>query len=313
MSAELLRASLDEHGDAIAAESVLRLLPSAFTAQELEDVLASSELDSPHRDGTDGLLERIRRTAAASYQLDFAPGSDLSERVIVPGSPVESHGIEDVRLVSFRDSDGHHSFHGTYTAYDGSHIAPHLLKTDDFLHFTFGPMTGRAAQNKGMALFPRRIAGDVWSLSRWDRENISVARSVDGVRWGAAQVVMTPRHPWDLIQLGACSSPVETSQGWLVLTHGVGPMRVYSIGAMLLDIDDPTRVIGVLDSPLLVPDEDEREGYVPNVVYSCGALIHGSSLVIPYGCSDSSIRFAFADVPALLERLVPDAPGDSPA
>ncbi len=166
------------------------------------------------------------------------------------------------------------------------------------------PMIGAAAQNKGMALFPRRIDGDLWCLSRWDRENISVARSPDGHRWGSPDVVLTPGRPWDVIQLGACSSPIETIAGWLVLTHGVGPMRVYSIGAMLLDLDDPTRVIGVLDEPLLTPGAVDREGYVPNVVYTCGAIVHGDVVVMPYGCADSSIRFAVVDLPDLLAALL---------
>ena len=208
MSTDFLRASLEEHGDAFAAESVLRLLPSRFTPQELEEVLASSERDSLHRDGKDGLLDRIRRTASSSYRLDFPAERALSERVIFPNSPAESHGIEDVRLVRFVGEDGQVTFYGTYTAYDGSRVAPHLLQTDDFQTFTVAPMIGPAAQNKGMALFPRRIRGDIWSLSRWDRENISVARSPDGVRWGRPRTVQTPRqalgdHPAGLLCLSS--------------------------------------------------------------------------------------------------------------
>jgi predicted GH43/DUF377 family glycosyl hydrolase len=304
MSTDFLRASLGEHGDAFAAESVLRLLPSWFTPQELEEVLASSERDSLHRDGNDGLLDRIRRTASSSYRLDFPREHALSERVIFPNSPAESHGIEDVRLVRFVGEDGAETFYGTYTAFDGSRVAPHLLQTDDFQSFTMAPMIGPAAQNKGMALFPRRIRGDFWSLSRWDREDISVARSPDAVRWGRPQTVQAPRMPWELIQLGACASPLETPHGWLVVTHGVGPMRTYGIGALLLDLDDPTIVLGVLDEPLLTPTAAERDGYVPNVVYSCGALIHGSTVVLPYGSSDSSVRVAFVDLPELIERLL---------
>ena len=303
MSADFLRASLEEQGDAFAAESVLRLLPSRFTPQELEEVLASSERDSLHRYGNDGLLERIRRTASSSYRLDFPTGWDVSERVIFPSGPAESHGIEDVRLVRFVGESGEVAYYGTYTAYDGARVVPHLLQTADFQAFTMAPMIGAAAQNKGMALFPRRIRGDMWSLSRWDRENISVARSPDAVRWGRPQTVQRPTMPWELIQLGACASPLETPYGWLVLTHGVGPMRTYSIGALLLDLDDPTVVLGVLDEPLLTPEPFERDGYVPNVVYSCGALIHDSAIVLPYGCSDTSVRVAFIDLPGLVERL----------
>ena len=303
MSTDFLRASLGEQGDAFAAESVLRLLPSRFTPQELEEVLASSERDSLHRQGNDGLLDRIRRTASSSYRLDFPTERDISERVIFPNSPAESHGIEDVRLVRFVGESGEATYYGTYTAYDGARVVPHLLQTVDFQAFTMAPMIGAAAQNKGMALFPRRIRGDFWSLSRWDRENISVARSPDAMRWGRPQTVQRPRTPWELVQLGACASPLETAYGWLVLTHGVGPMRTYSIGALLLDLDDPTVVLGVLDEPLLTPEPCERDGYVPNVVYSCGALIHGSAIVLPYGCSDTSVRVAFIDLPGLIKRL----------
>ena len=303
MSVDFLRDSLDQHGDAVAAESVLRLLPSTFTPVDLDAVLASNALDSPGRERSDGLLARIRRTAASSYRRSFAEHDELSARVIVPHSQAESHGIEDVRLVSFTDEDGVVDYVGTYTAFDGLHVAPHSIRTRDFLTFDVAPMIGAAAQNKGMALFPRRIDGDVWSLSRWDRENISVTRSRDGQRWDAPEVVLTPRHPWDVIQLGACSSPIETSAGWLVLTHGVGPMRVYSIGAVLLALDDPTRVVGALDSPLLTPSAADRDGYVPNVVYTCGAIAHGDVVVMPYGCADASIRFAVIDLPGLLAAL----------
>jgi predicted GH43/DUF377 family glycosyl hydrolase len=165
------------------------------------------------------------------------------------------------------------------------------------------PQLGPAAKNKGMALFPRRIDGRFWSLSRWDRESISVATSPDALRWGQPVTVLQPSQPWDLIQLGGCSSPLETDAGWLVITHGVGPMRTYVLGAMLLDLDDPTVVLGTLSKPLMTPSPDEREGYVPNVIYSCGGLIHGESIVLPYGCSDSSIRFAFIDLPGLLAKL----------
>lgn len=303
MPVAFLRAALAQSGDAVVSEGILRLLPATFTPDELDGLLASSALDGGSPARGDGLLDRIRRVASASYRLTFSTAGDVSSRVIIAHSAAEAHGVEDLRLITFVDDDGESSYVGTYTAFDGQHVAPHVLRTRDFVTFDAAPMIGPAAQNKGMAIFPRRIAGDVWALSRWDRESLSVARSADGVEWGLPQVVLRPRRPWDLIQLGACSSPVETDDGWLVLIHGVGPMRVYSIGAMLLDLDDPTRVIGVLDEPVLTPLPEEREGYVPNVVYSCGVLVHGSTLVVPYGCSDASIRFAFVDLPELLARL----------
>ncbi len=303
MPTAFLRDALDEGGDAVSAQSVLGRLPERFSPRELEDVLASSEQDSPGR-GDDGLLERVRRMAASSYELTFPSTSDLSERVIFPTTGAESHGIEDARLVRFTEDDGSSRYHATYTAYDGSSVAPHLLSTTDFQTFSMRPQLGPAAKNKGMALFPRRIGGRFWSLSRWDRESISVASSPDLLRWGRPVTVLRPSRPWDLIQLGACSSPLETPQGWLVITHGVGPMRTYALGALLLDFDDPTIVRGALSEPLMTADAQERDGYVPNVLYSCGGLIHGEDLVLPYGCADSSIRFAFIDVPALLNRLV---------
>ena len=204
-------------------------------------------------------------------------------------------------------------YRATYTAFDGASITPQLIETADFRRFRMSQLAGPAAQNKGMALFPRRVGGRYVALSRWDRENNALATSADGVWWDAAGTLQTPSRPWELLQIGNCGSPIETEAGWIVLTHGVGPMREYAIGAMLLDLDDPSRVIGALRDPLLVPDEDERDGYVPNVVYSCGALRHGDQLLLPYGASDASVRFAFVDVPLLVERLTADGPPDDDA
>jgi predicted GH43/DUF377 family glycosyl hydrolase len=301
ISREFLSESLSRQGDAVSAESVLRLLPEEFTPNELEAVLKSSEADSPRRDSHDGLLERIRRTAESSFCLSFDPDTLLSERVIFPTSSAERHGMEDARFVRFVDDEV--TYYGTYTAFDGTNVAPHMLKTRDFATFEIQPMIGAAAQNKGMALFPRKIRGEFWGISRWDKESISVASSPDTLRWGEPIIVQAPVHAWEIVQLGACTSPMETEDGWLVLTHGVGPMRVYSIGALMLDLDEPTRVIGQLNQPLLSPRADEREGYVPNVIYSCGALIHDGVIVLPYGCSDASIRFAFIDLEGLLAAL----------
>ncbi|MEY3277780.1 MAG: hypothetical protein RLZZ426_266 [Actinomycetota bacterium] len=239
----------------------------------------------------------------SSYEVSFDVTTELSERVLFPGNQTESHGLEDARLVRFIEDDGSVCYYATYTAYDGAHVTPHLLHTEDFISFSMRPMLGDAAANKGMAMFPRRINGRLWCLSRWDRESISVAYFEKSTGWSHATMVQAPEKAWDLIQMGTCSSPIETDEGWLVLTHGVGPMRTYAIGALLLDIDDPTKVIGKLDSPLLSAAETEREGYVPNVVYSCGALVHDGSVVLPYGCSDASVRFAFIDLAGLLKEL----------
>jgi hypothetical protein len=259
------------------------------------------EAHPPRKDWDALTAEEI--AADSSYEVSFSSTSVLSERVLFPGSRVENHGLEDARLIRFVDDDGTVCYLGTYTAYDGAHVAPHFLHTDDFVTFTLRPMRGDAAANKGMALFPRRIDGQLWSLSRWDRENISLATFDAEDGWSHAHTVQFPRQPWELVQIGPCSSPIETADGWLVLTHGVGPMRTYAIGALLLDLDDPTRVLGQLPVPLLMAADTERDGYVPNVVYSCGALVHGTSLVLPYGCSDASVRFAFVDLLALLRDL----------
>jgi predicted GH43/DUF377 family glycosyl hydrolase len=279
-------------------------LPSRFTAAELDAAIA--ELSAQHltREDPTVLAEKARWMVASTYSVEFDEGCALSERVLWPASPAESHGMEDARFVRFHDADGP-VYYATYTAYDGSQVAPHLLETRDFRIFTVSPLSGLSARNKGMALFPRRIAGRYAALSRWDRESNAIGYSDDGRRWSKAVTVQTPAHPWELIQLGNCGSPIETPAGWLVLTHGVGPMREYAIGAILLDLDEPEHLIGALSEPLLVADESEREGYVPNVVYSCGSMLHGATIVLPYGCSDSSVRIATVNLNRLLERLAP--------
>jgi len=239
---------------------------------------------------------------SAAYTLCFDPGRQLSGRVVFPTVEAESHGVEDARFVAFTDG-GAVTYHATYTAYDGSNVAPRLLTTQDWLTFHSRPQRGPAARDKGMALFPRKVGGRYLALTRWDRESLGVTSSDDAVTWGAPITLASPERPWEIVQLGQCGSPIQTASGWLVLTHGVGPMRTYGIGALLLDLDDPTVVLGALEQPFLTADQDERDGYVPNVVYSCGALVHGGQLVLPYGCSDSIVRFAFVDMRTLLERL----------
>ena len=200
--------------------------------------------------------------------------------------------MEDARFVRFVDDDGIATYFATYTAYDGTHVGSQLLTTVDFRTFTSTQLTGRGARNKGMALFPRRIGGRYVALSRWDRETNAIVTSDDPTVWDDPVGLQRPAEPWDLIQLGNCGSPIESPAGWIMLTHGVGPMRRYAIGAELLDLDDPTRVIGHLREPLLTPAEDERDGYVPNVVYSCGAMLHGDTIVLPYGMSDANVGIA---------------------
>jgi predicted GH43/DUF377 family glycosyl hydrolase len=303
MSAMYLRAALADLAGDPDVSHFMSLLPETFDSAQLEGALASVHRDRLTRSSSDQLMERIRWIAKCHYQVSFEPESSIAERVLSPMSPDESHGVEDARFVQFTEDDGQTSYYGTYTAFDGVIVAPRMLRTSDFQTFESRQLIGAAAQNKGMALFPRRVDGSFMALSRWDRESIGVARSVDGRTWGSAVTVQVPVQPWELIQLGNCGSPVETEAGWLVLTHGVGPMRTYGIGATLLDLQRPEEVIGVLEQPLLVPDAAEREGYVPNVVYSCGAVVHGDTLVMPYGCSDSAIRFAFLNLAQLLELL----------
>jgi len=223
--------------------------------------------------------------------------------VLFPATPAQSNGIEDARFVLFQNEDGTRTYYATYTAYDGRMTLPQFLETSDFLHFKFITLNGPAVENKGMALFPRKIKGLYAMLGRQDAENIYVMFSDHLHFWHTKQLVLEPLFPWEFIQLGSCGSPIETEAGWLVISHGVGPMRKYCIGAFLLDRDDPTKVIGRLREPLITPNEDEREGYVPNVVYSCGSLLRGGQLVIPYGMSDYGTTFATVPLDEVLAAM----------
>jgi predicted GH43/DUF377 family glycosyl hydrolase len=237
------------------------------------------------------------------YEVRFPPTTRLSERVLFPVTPSQSNGIEDARFVRFRNEDGSAMYYATYTAYDGKHIQPQFIETPDFLHFTFVTLKGRAVRNKGMALFPRKIDGRYAMLGRQNAESLYVGFSNRLHAWSDMKLVLKPAYPWEFVQIGNCGSPIETSAGWLVLSHGVGPMRKYCIGAFLLDLDDPTRVIGRLREPLIEPNERERDGYVPNVVYSCGSLVHGGQLVIPYAFSDYATTFATVPLEDVLGEM----------
>lgn len=303
VSRDFVRDVLSARADAPLADHVLALLPERFDAGDLSAALASVRRERLTRGSSVAAVEALRSVASGNYQLSFPGDRPLSARVLTPTSAEESHGIEDARFTRFVGDDATVSYFATYTAFDGARVAPRLFHTTDFATFDSAQLTGPAAQNKGMALFPRHVGGRFLALARWDRESIDLAASDDITTWHGVGTIQTPEQPWDLIQLGNCGPPLETERGWLVLTHGVGPMRTYGIGAILLDLDDPARMIGSLDTPLLTPDADERDGYVPNVVYSCGALVHGDTLVLPYGCSDFQIRFAFVGLGALLDRL----------
>lgn len=269
------------------------------------------QLDAPGRYVEVGIVrvEPVRPEAQGpTYRVEFPTATALDGRVLVPQTRAESHGMEDVRFVRFTGGDGAVAYRGTYTAYDGAQIAPHLIETNDFRRFTVSALSGPAASNKGLALFPRTVRGRHVALTRSNGESNGIASSADGHRWSSPTLLAGGGRPWQLVQSGNCGSPVETSAGWLVLTHGVGPVREYAIGALLLDLEDPTRVLGELREPLLRAGPDEREGYVPNVLYSCGSLLVGERLLLPYGASDESVRFAVVDLAPLLERLTADGP-----
>ncbi len=255
----------------------------------------------------DTAVELITWLANSNYDLFFDPTHLISERVIFPTAKIEDRGIEDARFVQFYDEHGEITYYATYTAYNGVSILPQLITTKAFTHFKISTLNGDAVQNKGMALFPRKIQGRYVMLSRQDGENNHIMFSDNVHFWQTSQIIQEPQWPWEFIQLGNCGSPLETDAGWLVLTHGVGPMRQYVISAILLDLENPAEVIGYLERPLLIPNETEREGYVPNVVYSCGSLIHKGTLIIPYAMSDSVSGVAVVNIEDLIESMQPIA------
>jgi predicted GH43/DUF377 family glycosyl hydrolase len=289
--------------DGESASYVLDELPLVFSIEELEARLEIliSEFDT--RQDAHTVARHHRSIAACSYGVYFDPDIDISERVLWPVMSAEAHGMEDARFVHFTEDDGTTTYLATYTAFDGVHVAQQLLRTEDFITFDASPVVGAAALNKGLALFPRRIDGRYVALTRYDRETNAVCFSDTLGHWGRAVTFQMPEWDWEVVQLGNCGSPIETSAGWLVLTHAVGPMRTYSIGAVLLDLEDPTKMIAALKEPLLTASAEEQDGYVPNVVYTCGGMAHGDILVMPYGVADHRINFATASISALLEAM----------
>ncbi|MBI4023617.1 MAG: glycoside hydrolase family 130 protein [Verrucomicrobia bacterium] len=283
---------------------VFGALADTFTLEQLRQALgatlAQSNLEFSE---TDRATRGILMLALSNYEVEFSPEQGISERVIFPSSPSQSNGIEDARFVLFEHPDGRRTYYATYTAFDGRIVLPQLLETADFLRFKFITLNGPAVHNKGMALFPRPINGRYVMLARQDNENIFLMDSDNIHFWHSAKLLISPMYPWEFVQMGNCGSPIETEAGWLVLSHGVGPMRKYCIGAFLLDRDDPTHVIGRLREPLLAPTETEREGYVPNVVYTCGALLHDHELIIPYAMADFATGFATVPVNDVLGAM----------
>ncbi|MEO7934419.1 MAG: glycoside hydrolase family 130 protein [Chthoniobacterales bacterium] len=288
------------------AAAVMGPLEDAFTLQELERQQSLASETQPDSRDVARTMEIMHWLAESNYSIHFNPTTTVSERIIFPVSSNESNGIEDARFVRFvDDKDGSVTYFATYTAYNGRAILPQLIETTDFLHFRIRTLNGRAAQNKGMALFPRRIGGRYAMLSRQDDENLFLMLSDNRHFWSDPQLIQCPTQPWEMVKIGNCGSPIETEEGWIVITHGVGPMRKYCIGAILLDLDDPTKVIGRLAQPLLKPEGIEREGYVPNVVYTCGALAHGGRIILPYGFSDSGATIVSFQICELLDQMLP--------
>ncbi|MEX2168204.1 MAG: glycoside hydrolase family 130 protein [Pirellulales bacterium] len=286
-------------------EGTMALLGKVFTRAQLSDAIDQVRTNAPISGKLEESNDALLGLAQANYRLNLPTGADISELVIFPFSENERHGIEDMRLVRFTCDDGSFRYYGTYTAYDGFRIFPQLLDYQEGGSIEIHVLRGSCAKNKGMALFPRKIGGKYAMVSRLDNENLYYMESDDVLTWDSARLLQTPRFPWEVIQIGNCGSPLETEGGWLLLTHGVGPMRQYCIGATLLDHDDPSRVIGQTSEPLLVPSGKERIGYVPNVVYSCGGMIHEGVLVLPYAMSDSATSIAVIDLHELLDTLKP--------
>ena len=294
-------AELDFVNDA--SSRILSAVPAQFTADQLDEALRNvgeSDLDPVLIADT---VRMIHWLAASNYQLDFDSALPISQHLVSPAAPSESHGMEDARFVRFVDDDGVVTYYATYTAYDGMRILPQLIKTTDFHHFRMATMSGPTVYHKGMALFPRKVRGEFSALSRHDHETTFVMRSDNIRRWDNAEAVLIPEQGWEAVQTGNCGSPVETEQGWLVITHGVGPMRRYVLGAVLLDLDEPTKVLGRLTSPLLEPAEDESIGYTPDVVYSCGGMIHEGRLILPYGYADYGIKVVSVSVEDVLADM----------
>jgi predicted GH43/DUF377 family glycosyl hydrolase len=276
----------------------------------LEDLQGSLDIEAAESNSPDGMTQEDHNAvhgtlllARSNYEVQFRPEQRLSQRIIFPATPSQRNGVEDARFVRLTNDDGTHVYYATFTAFDGKVIMPELIETSDFLLFRFITLNGPAAENKGMAIFPRKINGLYAMLSRQDNENIYLMFSDNVHFWHERKVLLKPLFAWELVQLGNCGSPIETDAGWLVLSHGVGPLRKYCIGAFLLDLDDPGKVIGRLREPLLSANESEREGYVPNVVYTCGALVHNGELIIPYGLADHATGFATVPLHEVLAAM----------
>ncbi|WP_298369378.1 glycoside hydrolase family 130 protein [uncultured Lutibacter sp.] len=285
------------------ASKLFSKLPDHFSYGELERVVKKTKKELNLCLSGEILCDEIMWLASSHYEIIFSLDTDISERVIFPVSENEKNGIEDARFVKFIDDNGEITYCATYTAYDGITILPKLMTTKNFYHFTITPINGEVARNKGMALFPRKINGQYAMLCRIDGINNYISFSNDLNRWNEAKLLQKPKYPWEFVQVGNCGSPIETKDGWLVITHAVGQMREYVMGASLFEFDHPEIEIGRLKMPLMIPNEVEREGYVPNVIYSCGSIIHNGNLCIPYAMSDRASSFATVNLEELLSEL----------
>ncbi len=288
-----------------AAKAIFQHLPASFSPEEMGRAIDAVRLGNTFAAADmDDTVVHIKWLTESNYEIFFPHGQLISERVIFPVSQNESNGVEDARFVRFVDEDGSVTYYATYTAYNGREILPQLIETKDFHRFKISTLNGAMARNKGMALFPRRVNGKYAMITRCDGENLYLSYSHNIHFWHEGARIEAPEKPWELVQIGNCGSPLETGKGWLLLTHGVGPMRKYCIGVSLLDLVDPAKIIGRLELPLLAPREEEREGYVPNVVYSCGSIILNGELIIPYAISDSESHVASMPVDELLAKLI---------
>lgn len=285
-------------------ELVFAHLGDRFSFADLEHVLYNVKNSPEFLEDVDlrRVVTGVRMLAQSNFTLSFSTDT-ISERAIYPASPSQSNGLEDARFVKFTEDDGSSIYYATFTAYDGKIIMPELLETHDFKEFKVSTLNGSAAKNKGMALFPRKVNGEYMMIGRQDNESLYIMRSDNPYFWNEYELLVDPFYSWEMVQIGNCGSPIEIEEGWLVITHGVGPVRTYSLGALLLDREEPWRVIGRLKEPLLTPSKEERFGYVPNVFYTCGAMVLGRTLVLPYAIGDVVTTFTLVSVDELVKAM----------
>ncbi len=296
---------LHDMGQSELTDGIFEQLLDAFTMEEMAEAIEHYKTHNPMTPRHDRAIDTLHWLARSNYEIEFESDVDLSERVIFPRSTTDIRAIEDARFVEFTDENGQRKYYGTYTAYNGHSILPQLIETTNFCRFNIRTLMGKGSQNKGMALFPEKINGQYAMISRNDAENIYIMFSDNINYWKDEKLLREPKFDWEFIQIGNSGSPLKTEKGWLLLTHGVGPVRIYTIGAILLDLNDPTKVIGEIAEPVLIPEEDERNGYVPNVVYSCGGMLHNGYLVLPYAASDSRSGIVKFKLQELLDAMVP--------